>query len=303
MRPSAWGTLLLCMVTLSAAPTVTMAQDASRDGEPAEEDQGFLIRDNSFLVEEAYNQEQGVIQHIFNWLPAWDRNRGTRSRSFDFVFTEEIPVGSQLHQFSYMIPFEHLSETGAGVSSDDGGLADIMLNYRLQVLDGKEEPIAFAPRFSLILPSGDEDKGLGNGRLGYQVNLPVSAECGRWACHFNAGLTVVPDVAVGLDPQFARMSRTLNGYNLGLSAIYALRPKFHLMLETVALWNENLLHDANQDRTTEVLLSPGFRWLAYEREETQLVLGLGLPIGLSRDADNLGAIFYLSLEHRFWPER
>jgi len=38
-------------------------------------------------------------------------------------------------------------------------------------------------------------------------------------------------------------------------------------------------------------------------EDSQWVLGLGLPIGVSRDADNIGAIFYMSFEHRFWPKR
>jgi hypothetical protein len=294
--PTLWALSMVLMAT-----AVTVGQDVPPGGTADDEDQAFAFRDNSFLIEEAYNQEPGTVQHLFNWVPSWDRDRGTRCRGFDFVFIQEWPLGSQVHQFSYTIPFEHLAESGDGVSSNEGGLADMMLNYRLQVFDGKDEPFAFAPRFSLILPTGDEDKGLGNDRLGYQVNLPVSAEAGRWACHFNAGLTVVPDVEVGLDPQYLGQHRTLNGYNLGLSVIYALKPKFHLMLESVALWDENLLHDVNQDRTTEVLLSPGFRWLAYEHEDTQLVTGLGLPIGLSRDAANLGAIFYLSLEHRFRP--
>src|SRR5881396_3144585 len=29
------------------------------------------IRDNSFLVEEAYNQEPGVVQHIMTWDTRW----------------------------------------------------------------------------------------------------------------------------------------------------------------------------------------------------------------------------------------
>jgi hypothetical protein len=287
---------------LTVAQSVPAAQDEPPSDERAE-DSAFAFRDNSFLVEEAYNQEPGTVQHYFNWTPTWDRNRGTRSRTFDFVFTQEWPLGSQMHQFSYSVPFEHLSQVGDGSSSSEGGLSDMLLNYRLQVLGGGDEPIAFAPRLSLILPTGNADKGLGNDRVGYQVNLPVSAQFGRWACHFNAGLTAVPDVVVGLDPQHVGMSQTLNGYNLGFSVIHALKPKFHLMLESVALWNENLLHDANQDHTTEVIVSPGFRWLAYEHDDTQLVLGLGVPVGLSRDAANLGGIFYLSLEHRFRPEQ
>jgi hypothetical protein len=304
MSPRDLFTPLLCSVLTLAAgvPLAAAQEEPSQSAEDeSSEDSAFAFRDNSFLVEEAYNQDPGMVQHIFNWIPTWDRNRGTRSRNLDFVFTQEWPLGSQTHQISYTLPFQHVAEAG-DEDFEAGGMCDMLLNYRLQVLDGEDEPLAFAPRFSLILPTGDEDKGLGNGRVGYQLNLPVSYQVGRWAYHFNAGLTVVPDVVAGLAPQYRANGQTLNGYNFGFSVIHALTPKFHLMLETVALLNENLLEEATQDRTTEVIVSPGFRWMPYTRGDTQWVTGLGVPVGVSRDAPNIGAIFYLSLEHRFRPK-
>ena len=58
------------------------------------------IQDNSFFIEEAYNQEPGVVQHIFNL--AIDFTNG--SREIAPSFTQEWPVFSQTHQFSYTIP-------------------------------------------------------------------------------------------------------------------------------------------------------------------------------------------------------
>src|SRR4029077_1654514 len=46
------------------------------------------IQDNSFFIEEAYNQEPGVVQHIFN-LPI-DFTNG--SREIAPSFTQEWPV-------------------------------------------------------------------------------------------------------------------------------------------------------------------------------------------------------------------
>jgi hypothetical protein len=47
---------------------------------------------------------------------------------------------------------------------------------------------AIAPRFTLILPTGDEDKGFGSGSVGYQFNLPVSKIVSdRVTLHFDAG--------------------------------------------------------------------------------------------------------------------
>jgi hypothetical protein len=80
------------------------------------------IQDNSFFIEEAYNQEPGVVQHILN-VPI-DFTNG--SREIAPSFTQEWPVFSQTHQFSYTIPYAFTEE--------DNGMEDMRLNYRLQVL-------------------------------------------------------------------------------------------------------------------------------------------------------------------------
>jgi len=67
---------------------------------------------------------------------------------------------------------------------------------------------AFAPRFSLILPTGDADDGLGDDTVGYQLNLPASKiVTERLTLHGNAGATLLPDVN----------GHDLVSYNLGAS--------------------------------------------------------------------------------------
>ncbi len=275
--------------------------DASAD-QPDQEEEGG-IRDNSFLVEEAYNQEPGVVQHIFNFVPAWDASRGLRTRSFDFVFTQEWPVFGQRHQFSYTLPMHWLREASGADAWEGQGFGDMLLNYRLQVWDGEDRQPAFAPRFSVILPTGDTRDRLGNGEVGYQVNLPMSWEFSRWIFHANAGLTVVPGVRVGVAPEIPFEGRSLEGYNLGCSFIRKVRPYFHLMLETVALWDEELEEWGSEDHRFALLLSPGFRWAPYTEGSTQWVLGAAVPVGLSRDAPDIAAFLYMSFEHRFRKER
>jgi hypothetical protein len=286
--------VLLAFAFFADAGAVSVGQD--------EAEQEVEIADNSFLVEEAFNQEPGIVQHIFNWVPSWDWN-DPDTRAFDFVFTQEWPVGSQTHQFSYTLPLSHFSERGGGqLLAESDGIGDMLLNYRLQVWDGEDATLAFSPRFSVILPTGDEDLGLGNGEAGYQINLPFSKQMEDRAFHFNAGLTFTPDVTVGVDPTLLFPGRTLNGYNLGGSAIRFVRPNFHLMLEVLALWDEELQLDGTEDHTVEVLLSPGFRWAPYTQGDTQLVLGTGLPIGLTEDAPDIALFLYMSFEHRFRRE-
>lgn len=109
------------------------------------------IRDNSFLIEEAYNQEYGVIQHVqtFQYM---------KDRSWGYSFTQEWPIPRETNQLSYTIPVDHT------VGPSETGIGDVMLNYRYQLV--LKEPLAIAPMFSLILPTGNSGKGLGNGVVG-----------------------------------------------------------------------------------------------------------------------------------------
>ena len=47
-------------------------------------------------------------------------------------------------------------------------MEDMRLNYRLQAFMEDKYMPAFAPRFSLVLPTGDSDKGFGAGVVGYE---------------------------------------------------------------------------------------------------------------------------------------
>src|SRR5258707_12401169 len=104
------------------------------------------IQDNSFFVEEAYNQEPGVVQHIFN-LPSFFTGH---EKDISPSFTQEWPIFTQRHQFSYTIPYTFVENGGW-----ENGLADIRLNYRFQALMETERTPAFAPRFSFVTPTGD----------------------------------------------------------------------------------------------------------------------------------------------------
>ncbi|MEY2527766.1 MAG: hypothetical protein QOE73_2537 [Verrucomicrobiota bacterium] len=110
-------------------------------------------------------------------------------------------------------------------AENENGFEDVRLNYRLQALMEGERTPAFAPRFSLVTPLGNADKGFGHDQLGYEINLPFSKIVSdRISLHFNAGTTLFPDVN----------DRDLWNYNLGGSAIYAVSRNLNLMLESIA---------------------------------------------------------------------
>lgn len=258
----------------------------------AEERPIDVIEDNSFLIEEAYNQEPGVIQHITTFT----FNNDSRRRGWTFNFTQEWPVFSQDHQFSYTIPTYHYIDGADRIY----GVGDILLNYRYQALMEGDAIPAFAPRFSLILPTGSRRTGTGNNVVGYQFNLPFSKKLGeRFAVHANLGLTYLPHVRELLDAGTGELSpkHSLVSYNVGASGIYALFPRLHLMLEWVENFEQSINDTGRTERAFKPVLSPGFRAAVVNEDKLQIVVGAAMPVGLNRKADNYGAFLYLSIEH------
>lgn len=235
------------------------------------------ISDNSFLIEEAYNQEAGVVQHIATLT----RQNGT----WLAAYTDEWPVLSQTHQFSYTVPFAWLAASGGG----GHGFGDIVVNYRYQALFETDVLPAFAPRASLILPTGNDDRGFGGGSPGYQLNLPVSKIIGaRTTLHANAGMTSYFDVN----------GRQPTSFNLGGSIVYAVTRDFNVMLEAVQNWEQSVDGLGGLESDRAFMLSPGIR-TAFNMPEGQLVLGIAAPIEFSNGARNYGVFLYASFEHSF----
>lgn len=244
------------------------------------------IEDNSYFIEEAYNQETRVVQHISNFT--YFRSP---ARTLGYSFTQEWPVRSQRHQLSYTIPY---------ITQGDGlgnGIGDVLLNYRYQ-LSGHDAAVTTAPRVSLVFASGDEAKGLGWGANGLQFNFPMSKRLSAGlVVHANAGATVLL-AAKGETSAGGEIKENLWTYNVGGSVIGLLTPKFNVMLEAVSLFSDDFDNQGQVKRNTETIVSPGFRY-AVNRGSLQIVPGFALPVSITSEKTRVGAFFYLSLEHPF----
>lgn len=247
------------------------------------------IQDNSFLIEEAYNQEPGVVQHINTFSRSWI------TRQWTYTFTEEWPVPRRArHQLSYT--FSALTADPAICRG--AGLGDIALNYRYQVLGGSESRLSFAPRISALLPSGSFRRGHGYGGTGVQINLPVSFVLNRYlVTHWNAGATLVPSTrnATG-DKAFT------NAYNAGQSLVWLARPNFNLLLETTWTGFETVVGSGRTQRSHDLLIGPGARWAFNLPRGLQIVPGISVPLGVGPGTGEKGLFLYLSFEHPMWNE-
>lgn len=236
---------------------------------PAPAASKFGITDNSFLVEEAFNQEAGVFQNIF----VMSRNRGG---VWSGSFTQEWPVLSIKHQLSVTVPMSAVSGKGA--------IGDTLINYRYQAWSGEGSLPAFSPRVSLILPTSAERREFGTSGAGVQVNLPFSKEVGSVFFHANVGTTSVRESGSGTPWQTTPM--------VAGSVIVAVRPMFNLMFET---YSESRSGDAGREVSTTFV--PGFR-TGFNVGEKQWIVGVAMPITRGAIHDR-GVLAYLSYELPF----
>jgi hypothetical protein len=151
----------------------------------AQETKGSLpheppIQDNSFLAEEAYNQEPGVVQHIQTFTGLWN------SKTWAYSFTQEWPVPNHWrHQLSYTLvdarPDREL----------DSSFGDLLINYRYQLFGSSEAKVALSPRATLVVPSGSVRNASGYGGFGVQSAIPASVVLNRHlVSHYDLGGTM-----------------------------------------------------------------------------------------------------------------
>jgi DtxR family Mn-dependent transcriptional regulator len=238
------------------------------------------ITDNSFLVEEAFNQEPGVFQNILGIYAPGDG-------SWASAFTQEWPVRIQAHQLSYTVAFTR--------TADHSGIGDLFLHYRLQLWDESPRRPAFAPRVSLVLPTEESQTGIDHGSPGWEMNLPFSKQYEDLYVHWNVGFTHLPS-ASGISAE-----HNLITPRIAASGIWRVRSMMNLLLEGVFEWPEEITGTSTK-RTHTTTLIPGLR-TGWNVGDAQTIVGIGVPVSFVSGSTDAGVFGYFSYELPFMRTR
>ncbi len=122
-----------------------------------------------FIGEYRYDKEDGVTTNtlIFPTIPVL---------SYGMADTVDLVLG---------VPFERIETKQDGTTATESGISDasIQVKWRFYEKDG----LSFAVKPGVTLPTGDENKGLGNGRVSYSMFFITTKKMTPWAFHFNVG--------------------------------------------------------------------------------------------------------------------
>ncbi len=239
------------------------------------------IEDNSFILEEAYNQKPGEFQFIQAY-------RSYQSgKEYRFISEGEMPLGSETHQFSYQVTREK--------EGDHGSFGNTTLNYRIQ--SANEPDFLMAHRFGLILPTGSVDKESSYGVTGFKYVQATSFFVNDyWDNHWNLLFNHYPQAKVN----FSDKRRTLNEYGIGSSLIYHWKDNLNFLLEVTYETLEKLNLNGKKKYENAFTINPGVRTaIDLSWKETQIVPGLGFPMRFEDHQVDHGVFLYLSIEPKF----
>lgn len=85
------------------------------------------------------------------------------------------------------LPYERTKTRSPGANGENRGLGDVELAAKWRFVEHGDTSVAIRP--GVTLPSGDEDKGLGTGRVAPSLFAVLSHEPGDWGFHLHVGYT------------------------------------------------------------------------------------------------------------------
>ncbi len=280
-----------------------------------------VLEDNSFVVDEAFNQGKGSVQY----MACYQHNRWKDADPV-LSFCQELPLRSSRHQLGYSLAY--VFHTGLQSNSLKPGPGDASVHYSYW-LKNTSSRVMVVPKLIAWLPIGKAIHSNGSGGWGGKLSLAMTTKLsGKWVVHTNVLASRIwgsrhyfqygnATVAAG-SVEFAK--RNLNSLGVGFSVNYLLHPRFHFVLEKM-LTSEEFAKDDSADmladndtnrpasatvaRRTRMLLIPGFRW-AINGKDWQLVPAVGCPLEVLSEnpwqdlktggAIKGGLVLYLSFE-------
>lgn len=247
-----------------------------------------LLQSNDFLVDTAYLQEKGELQHSFTLTRTNRRNWSTN-------FSEEISLGSEKHQLSFSLP----SQLVGNSPKKHRGFGDIQIEYNYGLFGDSESRITVSPGFGLSLPSGNARKELGAGATGVSFKIPVGVMLGDRLASNSVFETTYTKSAQNAEGARANVF----GYEIGQSFVWFAKPKLNFLVEAVWEREQEVTGQGLKEYENEFLISPGIRWAHTFKNGLIVSPGVAVSLGFGPSRSERGIFFYLSFEHSFKKER
>ncbi len=138
------------------------------------------------ITDDAETQGRGKSELQFAGEYGHDSENGITTNTLVFPTIPELSYGiSETVDLIFGVSHERIEIKQADDTTTERGISDtsIQLKWRFYEKDG----LSMAVKPGFTLPTGEEDKGLGNGKASYSVFFITTKDMTPWAFHFNLG--------------------------------------------------------------------------------------------------------------------
>ncbi len=164
----------------------------------------------------------------------YDRDRetidGMSVDETDYFLTTTLTYGiAERADFFVAAPYQWIGVKNDGVTvSDTNGISDLAAGLKLRFFESKGLSLAAKP--AVFFPSGDYQRGLGNGRVGYGALFIISEDLDPWEIHLNLGYLRNEN----------RIDERKDIWSASLAAVYEVEKRFKVCLDAGIATNRDL---------------------------------------------------------------
>jgi len=150
---------------------------------------GIAFADHPLVTDEAETLGKGGFEVELNTeFASNEEDDGVTVEEKEYELEAEFAYGITDDIEVYVeIPYLWVKEKSSTGTERENGMGDIETGLRWLFFEGDEVSLALKP--FAVLPAGDEEKGLGNGRTSYGISFMASKELDSVALHMNIGYT------------------------------------------------------------------------------------------------------------------
>jgi hypothetical protein len=156
----------------------------------------FLVNSVSFathplITDDTGTQGKGKMQIEINGESGYDKEKedDVTIKARESEIAAAISYGIQDNiDIVLGLPYVWINEKEDGdVTADENGISDISVEVKWMFYENEGLSLALKP--GLTFPTGDEEKGLGSGRMSYGLTFITTKEIEPWAFHLNLAYT------------------------------------------------------------------------------------------------------------------
>ena len=136
------------------------------------------------ITDDAGTQGKGKFQLEVNGGYGQDEDEGVTTKTTQILTMLTYGLSDPV-DIIIGLPYEHTRVEDSGTVTRQDGISDMSLEVKWRFY--QKDGLSFALKPGITFPTGDEEKGLGSGRVTYHLFFIGTKEIKPWAFHLNLG--------------------------------------------------------------------------------------------------------------------